>query len=205
MACGLRTRMKYARAILSASEFTIPESSDKEYFSDDGWYFSNRIRYTGCRQYTVESALTFGDETSSLNGNDHSKAEPALPRPGTKLELRLASRIDSTLSWGGDPVEAILVRSVRGTDGRPIPAGTVVRGHLARVERTYAPRPAVSVAMRFDAIILDGAPVGLNLIPVGKQDVRGRAVFNFRQEKVILHDKFVSQLRVRSLRQSRHS
>lgn len=131
--------MKYARAILSASEFTIPESSDKEYFSDDGWYFSNRIRYTGCRQYTAESAFTFGDETSSLNGNDHSKAEPALPRPGTKLELRLASRIDSTLSWGGDPVEAILVSSVRGTDGRPIPAGTVVRGHLARVERTYAP------------------------------------------------------------------
>lgn len=198
VACGLRTRMKYARAILSASEFTIPESSDKEYFSDDGWYFSNRIRYTGCRQYTAESALTFGDETSSLNGNDHSKAEPALPRPGTKLELRLASRIDSTLSWGGDPVEAILVRSVRGTDGRPIPAGTVVRGHLARVERTYAPRPGVSVAMRFDAIILDGAPVGLNLIPVGKQDVRGRAVFNFRQEKVILDDKFVSQWRVRS-------
>jgi hypothetical protein len=79
-----------------------------------------------------------------------------------------------------------------------------------RVERTYAPRPAVSVAMRFDAIIfdaiiLDGAPVGLNLIPVGKQDVRGRAVFNFRQEKVILDDKFVSQWRVRSLRQSRHS
>lgn len=193
MACGLRTRMKYARAILSASEFTIPESSDKEYFSDDGWYFSNRIRYTGCRQYTAESALTFGDETSSLNGNDHSKAEPALPRPGMKLELRLASRIDSTLSWGGNPVEAILVSSVRGTDGRPIPAGTVVRGHLARVERTYAPRPAVSVAMRFDAIILDGAPVGLNLIPVGKQDVRGRAVFNFRQD-----DKFVSQWRVRS-------
>lgn len=141
MACGLRTRMKYARAILSASEFTIPESSDKEYFSDDGWYFSNRIRYTGCRQYTAESAFTFGDETSSLNGNDHSKAEPALPRPGMKLELRLASRIDSTLSWGGDPVEAILVSSVRGTDGRPIPAGTVVRGHLPPGGKNLRPPP----------------------------------------------------------------
>jgi hypothetical protein len=61
VACDLRTRMKYARTTLSASEFTIPEFSEKEYISDDGWYFSNWIRYTGCRQYTAESALTFGD------------------------------------------------------------------------------------------------------------------------------------------------
>ena len=133
-----------------------------------------------------------------MKGNGHTKVEPVLPRPGTKLELRLASIIDSTLSWGGDPVEATLVRTVRGTDSRPIPAGTVVRGHLARVERTYAPHPAVYIAMRFDAIVLDGAPVSLNIIPVGKQDLRGRAVFNFRQEKVILGSKFVSQWRVLS-------
>lgn len=54
VACGLRTRMKYARAILSASEFTIPESSDKEYFSVASQLDSSSFETTSESRWTVQ-------------------------------------------------------------------------------------------------------------------------------------------------------
>lgn len=198
VACDLRTRMTYTRTTMNASEFTIPESVTKEYLAANGAYFTNWVRYTGCRQYTAESTLTFGDDGSRTNPPDQNKIGIRLPPTGTQLQVKLTSKIDSDLSSAGDILEATLVRAVPGTAGRMIPAGTVVRGHLAQVEKIYVPKPAVALAMRFDTIVLDGAPIPLNLAPVGKQDLRGRAVFNFPLQRVILDSKFISQWRVRS-------
>lgn len=197
IACDLRTRMTYTRTTMNASEFTIPESVTKEYLAADGAYFANWVRYTGCRQYTAESTLTFGDDAPTTKLAEQSKIAAALPPAGTELQVRLTSKVDSDLSSAGDRLEATLVRAVLGTAGRMIPAGTVVRGHLAQVEKIYVPKPAVTVAIRFDTIVLDGAPIPLNLAAVGKQDLRGRAVFSFRSEKVTLDSKFISRWRVR--------
>jgi hypothetical protein len=112
------------------------------------------------------------------------------------LELRFASEVDSSLSSAGDRVEATLVRPVEARDGGAIPAGSVVSGHLAQVQRTYSPKPAVTFAIRFDTIRSGRGSTPVNLIPTGKRDARGRGIFTFRQERVVLDAKFVSRWRV---------
>lgn len=195
-ACDLRTRMTYARTTMNASEFTIPDRAEREYLRLDGRYFSDSIEYTGCRQYTAQSALTFGD-VSGPEREDQGKSAVAVPRAGTTLELRLASKVDSELSSAGDGLEAALVRAVPAANGRMIPAGTTVRGRLTQVEKIFAPKPAVTFSMKLDTIVLDGAPVPLTLVPAGKQDLRGGAVFQFPQPRVALDSSFISRWRVR--------
>ena len=191
--CDVRTRMTYTR---SSAEFTIPDTATKEYLDANGWYGSNWIQYTGCRQYSAASTLSFGDNAPATSAAEGAKAA-ALPRSGTTLELRLATKLDTGLNTAGDPVEATLVRAVPAAGGRAIPAGTVIRGHLAQVERTYVPKPAVKIVIRFDTIVSGGIPIPLALSAAGKMDARGRGVFTFSRARVMLDSQFVSRWRVR--------
>lgn len=194
--CDLRTRMTYTRAAFNSSQFIIPEEVSKEFLAIDGSYFTNTIGYTGCRQYTAESSLTFGTDAPN-DSESRPAAAPALPVPGTQLELRLRSSIDSDVNWGGDRVEATLTHAVKTSKGGTIPAGTVVRGHLAEVEKVFSPYRGVRLTIRFDTIVLNGAPVALAMKPEGKQDLRGRGVFQFAKPRVVLDRRFTSKWRVR--------
>lgn len=196
-ACDLRTRMTYTRTAASASEFLMPALVEKEYLASDGWYFLNSVRYTGCREYSAESTLTFGDDPPATPAGPASSPAGAGPRAGAKLELRLATKLDSDVNSAGDSIQAMLVRPVEGTDGRRIPAGTVVRGHLGQVEKTFSPRKAVTIAIRFETIVVGGSALPLNLEPTGRIDGRGRGVFEFSGEKVRLDDRFTSRWTVR--------
>jgi hypothetical protein len=197
VACDVRTRMTYVRAALNASEFTIPQTAEKEYLDAEGWYFSNWIQYTGCRQYSAESTLRFGDDqAASVPDGQTAQAAAAMPRRGATLELRLATKLDSDLSSAGDRVEATLVRAVPASRGRMIPAGSVVSGHLAQVEKTYSPKPKVKFAIRFDTIVVGGKPMPVAVFPTGKMDGRGHGVFTFSQPRVALDSKFVTRWRV---------
>jgi hypothetical protein len=192
--CEMRTRMTYTRTT-DAGEFTIPASTEKEYLSTDGAYYVNRSSYEGCRQYTSESTLTFAEE--GPGASPKSAVPVALPVAGTELQLRLITRIDSARGAAGDVLEATLMHAVADSGGGTIPAGTVFRGHVTRLEKVYVPRRRVVVAIKFDTIVLDGARVAVNLIPVGTTDARGEEVYGFDEGKVTLDNKFVSRWTVR--------
>ena len=78
-----------------------------------------------------------------------------------------------------------------------IPAGTVVRGHVVQLERVYGPHPAVVIALRLDTIVLRDVPVPITLEARGHTDDRGRAMFRFAGEKVVLDKTFVTDWRIR--------
>jgi hypothetical protein len=196
-ACDIRTRMTYTRTALEAREFMMPESTEREYLSKDGSYSMNYVVYEGCHEYTAESVLTFGDDAGGPSLNGQPKAPQALPVTGSELELRLVSRIDSEAASAGDSLEATLVRQVGNTDGGRIPAGTSFRGHLTQLERAYIPRRQLLVGIRFDTIVVNGAPVPLVLDPTGEADPHGDAIFSFPGVKrVVLDKRFVSGWRV---------
>jgi len=195
--CDIRTRMTYTRTTMQASEFMIPESTEMEYMGKDGAYSLNRVSYESCRQYMSQSTLSFGDEALRTVPQGQTKVSRGLPVAGTELRLQLASKINSDVSSAGDSLEAKLVRAVRDTEGGTIPVGTVIRGHLAELERVYFP-PRQVVAIRFDTIVLSGAPVPLIIDPIGKMDQRGRGIFIFAGKRLVLGKEFVSRWRVRS-------
>jgi len=197
-ACDIRTRMTYIRTTMQAGDFMIPESTEMEYLDRDGSYSLNRVSYEGCRQYTSESVLTFGDDSPKLLTDDKTKVSSALPVAGSELTLRLASKIDSEHGSAGDNLEATLVRAVQDTEGGSIPAATIIRGHLAELQRVYFPRRQVVIAIRFDTIVLNGSPIRLILEPIGKMDQHGRGIFSFPGQRVVVDRHFVSRWRVRS-------
>jgi hypothetical protein len=192
--CETRTRMTYA-VKSEAGAFLTPQSSESEFVSSDGSYSVNRVEYIGCRRYTVESAVSFTDRAGK--SDPAAKAAPVAPASGSELRLRLVSKIDSETSFAGDTLEAALDRPALDTQHGVIPAGTVVRGHLAQVKKTYGSRPQVSFAIRFDTIVLGGAPVPITLSANGKMDDHGRAVFRFNGANIALDNQFVSSWRVK--------
>ena len=180
-ACDVRTQMTYTKTAVAAGEFTIPASTEKQYLSKDGTRYLDRVSYEGCRQYSSESAIRFEDQ-KPVDGAP--RAATALPASGTELQLQLSSNIDSERGAAGDTIEATLVRAVQDTQGRAIPAGTVFRGHLARLQTVYSPREQVVVAFKFDAIVLNGETMPVNLTPV-LNDQRGADVFTFPGRKLV--------------------
>jgi hypothetical protein len=191
-ACDLRNRMTYARATADAGVFTIPESTEKLYLAVDGRLYRNRISYQGCRQYTAESAISFGDEASPQTPLTPQSGEPELPAARTPLHLRLTSKIDSDRNSAGDPIEAKLVSGVSDSQGHTLPAGAVFRGHIAQMEHNYASPQTVVIALRFDSVVLNGSPVSVKLGPAGWEDEKGRQIFRFHERKVLLDSRFVS-------------
>ncbi len=197
-ACDIRTRMTYIRTTMQAAEFMIPESTEMEYLDKDGAYSLNRVSYESCREYTSESVLTFGDEPPRMSTEEKAKVSLALPVASSELTLRLASKIDSERGSAGDSLEATLVRAVQDTEGGLIPAGTIILGHLAELQRVYYPRRQVVIAIRFDTIVLNGSTTRLALEPIGKTDQHGRGIFSFPGQRVVVDRHFVSQWRVGS-------
>jgi len=191
-ACDLRTRMTYTRTTMNTGDFTIPKSTERAFLAKDGAYAVNRVSYQGCREYTAESVLSF-DVDSSSPSPKAAKVPPPLPAKGSELRLKLASKIDSNVNFAGDGLEAALVRPVRDTQGGTIRAGTVFRGHVAELEKVYLPKRQVVIAIRFDSIVLNGAPVPLSLEPVGEMDQRGHEVFRLAGARSVLGKGFVSR------------
>ena len=96
-----------------------------------------------------------------------------------------------------DSLEGTLVRPVRDADGGTIPAGIVFQGHLTQLEKTYIPERQMLVGIRFDTIVLNGAPVPLTLYPMGEADPHWNAIFRFPvAKKVVLDKQFISRWRV---------
>ena len=55
------------------------------------------------------------------------------------------------------------------------------------------PKPGVSFVMRLDTILIGGKPTPVTLVPM---DAKGRGVFTFTREKVVLDTNYVSRWRL---------
>lgn len=190
-ACDLRASMIYAKAAIATGVFTIPQSTEKLYTASDGTVFRNLISYQGCRQYSSESSISFGDEESASAQGSTERLGSSLPAPGTTLELRLASKIDSDKNAAGDAIEAKLAKPVKDSEGHTIAAGTVFRGHLGHMENIYGPRPRVLVSLRLEEMVVRGKPVPVTLRPTGFVDQRGRQQFSFAGRRVVVQSQLV--------------
>jgi hypothetical protein len=189
--CETETTVRYGRAKTSAGEFLIPDSTERTAVYLNGEYYDNKTSYEGCKQYTAESVLKFDDDTNSASLQAKS-TEPAAPPPkGAILKLRFTSTIDSDTSAAGDAVEAALVQPVRDEAGRVVtPAGTVVRGHLTELERSYV--PSILVKIQFSTIVLGGSEAPLRLKPSPQKNLAPGDTFIFRGKRASLGKNFVS-------------
>jgi hypothetical protein len=128
--------MDYSLARIGASDFLLPAASEMTMTDMLGNENRNRIRFSGCRQYSGQSVISFEESAPST-------AQPAPSGPKRTMELpadlpltiELTSLIESGRTAVGDPVTAAVLRDTRWKGQLVAPKGAVLSGRLKRLER----------------------------------------------------------------------
>ncbi len=97
-------------------------------------------------------------------------AVPAKEIPaGTRLELRLKTKVASNASKASDPVEAVVISPVILGDQIAIAQGTLVKGIVKQAQGIDAAHPRASLALEFNGLVFkDGAkiPIATQLLEI---------------------------------------
>jgi len=112
----------------------------------------NRTQFSGCRQYTAKSSVSFGG-TASADG-------PAAPVKIVEVELpadmfvdlMLETGIDSATSVVGDEVKARLMGDIRKDGVVVIPNGTIVAGRIVDLQRFSRPFTNYRLGLHFPSL-----------------------------------------------------
>lgn len=123
----------YARVNLGEESFLLPSQSELKLSTPNKMESRNRIRFSGCRQYTGESTITFDDpaDTSKTREPERTLDLPA----GLRLEVELQTAITQEGSAVGDPITAILKRPVNVGPGLTIPKGALLHGRITQLRQ----------------------------------------------------------------------
>lgn len=140
----------YARVTLGEESFLLPSSSELRLQSIQGYENVNRTRFSGCRHYTGESTISFDDPVSSTPASSEPERTLDLP-PGLALHIALDSPINES-SAVGDPVTAILKRSVKVGAGLAVPKGAVLHGRITHLRLNQRDRALWVIGLAFSGI-----------------------------------------------------
>jgi hypothetical protein len=164
--CRVQDVMDYHRVKIGAGDFLLPETSKMTVLFNDGQESQNETHYSGCREYGVESSISFDDSAGSSSSTDlKATARQKLPA-NLRLEIGLKSPIHSETAAAGDEVTAVVLRDVKGSAR----ANDVVHGRILRLEQFLFPTPRWVVAIRFNRIEHDGVERPLDLSPLDDGD-----------------------------------
>ena len=143
----------YAPVRIGGGEFLLPGSSELIIVDLENEVHRNRSRFTGCRQYSVESSISFDATAETAPASDPRTLAPALPA-GITLDVKLESPISFEQSAVGDPVTARLDRAVN-SGGVRLPKGATIFGRIRQLEQYYAPAPYFIVGLEFSSIAFE--------------------------------------------------
>ena len=129
----VKTMLEYNDTHMSGEELPFPVSSTLTVVHfRTSIVTSNRIEFTGCRQYSAESSVRFGDHGTVEPTAPAAKLPSELPG-GLDLEVALDEPIRGASSSAGDVVSATLRRPVQAGMFR-LPKGARLMGRILRVE-----------------------------------------------------------------------
>jgi hypothetical protein len=122
----------------------------------------NTTVFSNCREFRGESTISFGDQPVADDvATSHSGNVLLLPG-GLTFSFALTTSIQTDTAAAGDSFSARLVDALRDGKGKVLaPKGTVVEGHMLRVQSYFKP-PEVRVVLRPEALRIHGARVALS-------------------------------------------
>jgi hypothetical protein len=179
------TSLGYARVAIDDGEVLLPVSATLMIASLDGSEDQNRMRLTTCRHYRADSNIQYAGDQTAPNPEQSSRAaartasgDDLLPN-GTVLELALDASIDPAASKIGDPVRARMAKPAKVGERIVVPQGSVVLGHLVRLEKQTMPLPVFDIALEFDTLVIGDRNIPLAVT----MDEAGPAAGLLRQAK----------------------
>jgi hypothetical protein len=128
--------MDYGRMKIGSSDFLLPVGSELLMVDLNGNVSRNTTHFSGCRQYSGESVLTFADApgTTTATAPDRPKESVQVP-PDIVFEVSLDATVDSEKSMVGDPVTATLEENIKMKRELLFPKGAKLLGRILRLER----------------------------------------------------------------------
>jgi hypothetical protein len=158
--CQAAATLAFSRVPIGGSEVLLPLRSQLDLTLPRGSEARNVTSFANCREYQAESEILFGDPVDSEAAARPSGSRGRLQVPlGLPVTLALDSPIDTATAAAGDEITAKLVKPVRrpGSSEDLVPAGSVVHGHIRRVEHHLSPTPYFLVSIAFNRVDVQGA------------------------------------------------
>jgi hypothetical protein len=155
----------YAPMRIGSNEFLLPRSSELAIADLESQEYRNLSRFTGCRQYAVESSISF-DTPADAAPALHEKAPDLTLPPAVTLDVQLESPISFEQSAVGDPVTARLDRAVQ-AGGISLPKGATLSGRILKLDRYYQPAKFFSVGLEFSSMTFGGTRAAFRARLVG--------------------------------------
>jgi hypothetical protein len=151
---AVHVRIDYSRVRVGGVDISIPQSSETLLDDAAGARYLNHVDFTGCREYHVQSAISFDTESQNPETKTRMLQNVTVPS-NLLLPLRLDQPIDSGTAAQGDLVVAKVERDVRTNDGFLVPRGALVKGRIRRMEKFDQPRSHWVLAIELTAIEFD--------------------------------------------------
>jgi len=145
--------MQYARVRIADGDYLLPKGSELHMIGINGDESRNTTRLTGCRQYSGESTLSFGDPDSTPAPAEVPPAVERVELPeGLIVYTTLAAKIETGKSAVGDPVTALVAADVKRKGQLLVPKGARVTGRLARIEKRHGGFEGFWIELRMETI-----------------------------------------------------
>jgi hypothetical protein len=157
---GGRLSIDYARVRVGRGDFLLPQSVDST-FTFEGLESHNRTSFSGCREYAVESGISFG-ELPATEGPAPARAAPLSLPEGVVVESKLETKLDPARLATGDAFEATVIKASRQKSVVIAPKGARIHGHVSGVIVLPKPYACVGVMLHPDWIEFEGREGAFN-------------------------------------------
>jgi hypothetical protein len=147
-------QVEYGRVRIGASSVLLPQSGAITMRQSNEWASRNQLTFTHCREYGVESTLSFEDVNDSIGAKEGTHAVE-LP-VGLQLTIRLDTPIDSEKVQVGDAISAKVEEDARLKGKVVVHKDALVSGRLRRLEQHLEGWPYVLARLEFTGIEFDG-------------------------------------------------
>ncbi len=154
------TRIDYGRTVLNDNlTALLPETADLRLVLESGEVSHNVVDFTHCRVFGAESTINFDapDSPEQAPGFGTASVDQTLRSlpGGLQVAVKLNSRISGEMAVG-TLIEGVVAGDVKEKRTVAIPAGSVVRGRIRRMERYSDPFPYFIVGLEFTEVEAEG-------------------------------------------------
>ncbi len=170
--------VEYSRVRIGTGDFLLPSSSELSLADTGGSTSLNRTQFSGCRQFTGEAILSFGDLPPAQSGNAGSSVRQVTIPPGLNVELELESEIDTLTAAVGDAIQLRVAADVMESSTAIFRKGAAVSGRVAVLRRSSSPYPNYSFSLHLSSIDLGGARGGFTARLIALGELAGYTTYN---------------------------
>ncbi len=141
-------QVDYARVPLAGGLFLLPQKAEAAMFGISGAGHVNRTTFSGCRQFSAESSVSFDAMPESHSAAPAAHLAFEFPA-GVRIETALDAPIDSRDAAIGDPISARISREVKDNGKVILRKDAVLSGRIRGLQWAYSPAPYIAIGLEF--------------------------------------------------------